>query len=81
MRLLFTVYFYTVKWTFQFLWQFEWFQWYIAKVQWAFSVILKWWAWSLVFTLVAYFLWDWLPLVALGCMAYGVYRWRRRDAW
>ena len=82
-RLFFTAYFYMVKWTFGFLSQFEWFQWYIGKVQWAFMVMFKLWAWSLAFTLVIVFLWDWLPLVALGFMAYHLIMWHRRrnEAW
>lgn len=81
MRLLALAYFYTVKFAFQFLMQFEWFQRYIA---WTFrwlGVALKMYAWFILLVIVGWLFWDILPLVALGFIAFFVWRWRRREAW
>ena len=80
-RLIALAYWHSARLMFKFLSQFQWWHTYLAWLQRAMLLLFKVWAWCMAFVLVAWLLWDFLPVVALGFMAWHLYRWRYRETW
>lgn len=84
LRLFALTYFHMLRFTFQFLGQFEWWQRYLEWVQWALIQVAKFWVMWMVLTLIAVLFWgDVLSLLALGFISWHAFRWRRnrQEAW